>query len=429
MKPIHFIPPALALIAVGLWLSRSWGELQTVSERLRIQQHAGNHGGNTLLVDGSEKGRRPTRDIPVSRQKIGWQRLSEIHGQPSKGIFAKLELRRAELLLREMSPEELLAALAEIAALDVDERERWAMNEQVLNALAAKDPVALLDHLISPGGAKVQSGRFVFNVFSKWAGTDAGAATVWLDEKIAAGDFTSKALSGENYHRTNLEAAMLKVLIGTDATAATARITALPEAQRARIITEFNIVSGGLGKQGFPDPALTNYGTLIRATLSADNQTSAISAPIKSLAAHPGYGNIDRYLDEVAATPRERLAGVGATATTKFRYLVEGNRLNVEELDKFRAWAVTQSPEKADTVMGSALAHLGDNGSSAGAKAYELAVHYHGETGNDQILVSFMMWGNSYGREKMLSLAERIKDPELRGKSMEQIKKNPYMGP
>ncbi|MBX3741310.1 MAG: hypothetical protein KF712_09995 [Akkermansiaceae bacterium] len=381
------------------------------------------------MADGSEKGRRPPREIPASRQKIGWQRLSEIHGQPSKGIFAKLELHRAELLLREMSPEKLLAALAEIAALDVDVRERWAMNEQVLTALAAKDPVALLDHLTSPGGAEIQSGRFVFNVFSKWAGTDPGTATAWLDGKIAAGDFTSKALSGENYQRTIMEAAMLKVLIGTDATAATARIAALPEAQRARIITEFNIGSGGLGKQGFPDPALTNYGALVRATLSADNQTPAISAPIRSLAAHPGYGNIDGYLDEVAATPRERLAGVAATATTKFRYLVEGNRLNVEELDKFRAWAVTQSPERADAAMGSALADLGNNGSSAGAKAYELAVHYHGETGNDQILVSFMMWGNSYGREKMLSLAERIKDPELRGKSIEQIKKNPFMGP
>ncbi|WAC20574.1 hypothetical protein OVA24_04175 [Luteolibacter sp. SL250] len=428
MKPIHFIPPALALAAVGLWLSRSWGELQAANERLLVLQRASSHDGDPFLADGSERSRRPPRDIPKLQPKIGWQRLSEIHGQPSKGIFAKLELRRAELLLREMTPEELLAALAEIAALDVDVRERWAMNEQVLTVLAAKDPVTLLDHLTSPGGTEVLSGNFTFDVFSGWAGKDPAAAIAWLDGKISSGDFTSKSLTGENHHRTTLEAAMLKVLIGSDAAAATARISALPEAQRAGIITRFNI-SGELGKRGFPDPSLTNYGALIRATLPADDQATAISSPIRSLAAHPGYGNIDGYLDEVAATPRERLSGVAATATTKFRYLVEGNRLNVEELDKFRAWAATQSPERADATMGSALAGLANNGAGAGAKAYELAVHYHGETGNDQILVSFMILGSSYGREKLLSLAERIKDPELRGKSIEELRKNPYMGP
>jgi hypothetical protein len=428
MKPIHFIPPVLAILAVSLWLSRSLGELQAANERLLVQRHVGSHGGHLLSQEESEKSGRPSRATPASQSKVNWQRLSDIHGQPTKGIFAKLELRRTELLLREMSPEELLAALAEIAALDVDVRERWPINEQVLAALAVKDPVALLDHLTSPGGTEVLSGNFMFNVLSTWAGKDPAAATAWLDRKVAAGDFTSKSLSGESHLRTALEAAMLKILIGSDATAATARISALPEAQRARIITEFNMLAG-LGKKGFPDPSLTNYAALVRTTLQANDQTNPISAPVKHLAAHPGYENIDGYLNEVSATPAERLASVSATASAKFRYLAEGNRLNVEELDKFRAWAVTQSPERADAALGSALAGLGNNGSSAGAKAYELVAHYHGETGNDQILVNFMMRGNSYGREKMLSLAERIKDPALRGKTIEDIKQNPYMGP
>jgi hypothetical protein len=221
---------------------------------------------------------------------------------------------------------------------------------------------------------------------------------------------------------------MLKTLVTSDVKNAIARIAALPEAQRERIITQFK-VPAEVGKRGFPDPGLTNYGALVRATLPTSQQIFAISAPVRSLAAHPGYGHVDGYLDEVSATPRELDSSVGAAASTKFRYLVEGNRLNVEELDKFRAWAVTQSPEKADAAMGSALAQLGDNGSSAGAKAYDLAIHYHAETGNDQIIVQFIQSGSSHGREKMLSLVERIKDPAVRSKAVEQLKANPFMNP
>jgi hypothetical protein len=90
---------------------------------------------------------------------VNWQRLSDIHGQPSKGIFAKLELRRVELLLREMSPEELRAALDEIAALGVDSREQWALNQLVLTAHAAKDPVGLLDHLTNSERTSGMSGN------------------------------------------------------------------------------------------------------------------------------------------------------------------------------------------------------------------------------------------------------------------------------
>jgi len=426
MKPIHCIPPALAVIAVSLWLNHSLGELQSTSERIRVL------GGKTSTLPdrgtSEAKNSRPNRSIPKNEPKIRWQRIAEIQGQPSKGIFAKLELRRVELLLREMSPEELRAALDEIAALGVDIREQWPMNELVLSAYAAKDPVGLLDHLTNSERTSGMSGNFVFDVFSKWVGTDAAAASAWLDGKIASGTFNSKALSGENQHRMTLEAAMLKALVASDTQAAIARIAALPEAQRERIITQFN-VPAEVGKRGFPDPALTNYGALVRATLPSGQQTSAISAPVRSLAAQPGYGHVDGYLDEVSATPGERDSSVGATASTKFRYLVEGNRLNVEELDKFRAWATTQSPERADGIMASALAQLGDNGSSAGAKAYDLAIHYHGTTGNDQILVNFMRWNTSYGREKMLSLAERIKDPAVRNKAVEQLKGNPFMNP
>jgi hypothetical protein len=213
MKPVHFIPPALAVIAVSFWLSRSWGGLQATNELLLIQQQAGSHDGDPLSADGAGTQRRPSRATPASQPKVNWQRLSDIHGQPSKGIFAKLELRRVELLLREMSPEELRAALDEIAALGVDSREQWALNQLVLTAHAAKDPVGLLDHLTNSERTSGMSGNFVFDVFSKWADTDAAAASAWLDGKIAAGTFNSKALSGENHHRTNLEAAMLKTLV------------------------------------------------------------------------------------------------------------------------------------------------------------------------------------------------------------------------
>ena len=222
---------------------------------------------------------------------------------------------------------------------------------------------------------------------------------------------------------------MLALLIGADPAAATARLTALPEDQRAGVLT--GSAEAMKRKAGdIPEKDLTTFAALVRATLPAGQQTAVITRPVGSLAMQRGYEKIDRYLETVSASPAERASSVAAAAGVKFRFLADGSRLSVEEMDRFRAWAASQSPDRVDAIMASSLTGLCSNGSSTAPKARDLAIHYHAQTGNDQILVHFVRGAaGGFGKEKLLSMAELIKDPEIRKRTIGEVQNNPFAQP
>ena len=427
MKPSHIAPPLLALALVGVWLNRSWTELESMRAEVRtLRQQTG------AALDAGSGGSRRDRGpgtSPTSGGRIHWHRIAGLMGEGAHGIFGRQELLRAEMRMRAMSPSELRAALQEIASLQIDARDRNDLQEKLIRLLAEKDPASALD--LVTGDARITVYRYYFerDLFLAWAGRDLSAAGSWLDMKIAAGDFNSKALDGRNPQRTTMEAAMLVLLIGVDPAAATARLTALPEDQRAGVLT--GSAEAMKRKAGdIPEKDLTTFAALVRATLPAGQQTAVITRPVGSLAMQRGYEKIDRYLETVSASPAERASSVAAAAGVKFRFLADGSRLSVEEMDRFRAWAASQSPDRVDAIMASSLTGLCSNGSSTAPKARDLAIHYHAQTGNDQILVHFVRGAaGGFGKEKLLSMAELIKDPEIRKRTIEEVQNNPFAQP
>lgn len=429
MKAIHFIPPALALVAVGLWLNTSWGELTELRGRINAVRHQ-KASSSPRETEPSRNNRvRPAREAAAAKPAIRWQRIAELKSEGSHGILSKQELLRAEMRIRAMNPDELRDALAELTSQEMDQRIRSDLQAELLTVLAEKDPAGALDLLTGRNGILISRVNFASNMLVKWARKDPTAAVSWLDAKIAAGDFKSTSLKGGNHQRTEMEMGLLTILIGSDPEAAAARLSDLPQEQRSGVLSQFaDIMRRKDG--GIPENELSSFAAIVRSSLPADQQIQMITGPVGSLAGQPGYDKIDQYLEQVAASPAERTSSVREAADVKFRSLANNGRLTVEEIDRFRSWAASQSPETVDQITADSLTKLCWNGSSSAPKAWDLAIHYHQQTGNDKILSQFVRSApGAFGKEKLLSMVELIKDEEIRKETVRLLQNNPFATP
>ncbi len=414
MKLKVIVPPLAALlVAAGLLIfqSRALSSIRSRTEML-TREMAGE--ANSL----SHAVHRPSVKTSVS-----WRRLGDlIAGQRDPGIFAKRELLRADAEIRSMTPTELLAALAEVAALDLDILARGQLDAKLIAALGEIDPPAALAYL---AGANNHAGlpyAMQIGILAGWSKTDLPAATRWLDAEIASGTLDDKSLDGRNYRRFRLEGGLLSALVESDLAAASARLTAIKEKHRADVLSE---LISCLAHRGISpgDSALVGYASLVREMLPPAAQTSAIVNPISTLARQDGYQQIDRYFENSAATPAERTAGVATAMATKFEALVWHNRINPTEIDAVRQWAGIHSPETVDDATANALGSISRNGADAFNRAADLALHYHKITGNDLILDQFLWAGySSENKARILSLAEKITNPAQRAKTLERFR-------
>lgn len=421
MKPKVLVLPLVALVGASIWLVRQRGEIADVHKKIgAVRTHIATAGGN--ISDGSSSERpAATRTAPSGKSSISWQRLAELTHERSQGIFARQEMLRAEMKIHAMTPAELVAALGEIDALGLDVRTAGDLTEKIIEALGKKDPGAALDYLTDGKLRLGLRGRIMEDILSNWMKKDMGAAIGWLDGRIASGALDSKALDGKSYQRIGLEAILLSQLITSDPASASRRLLALPENQR------FDVFSGltqiRRDEKAFSESDLAAYISLVRGTLATNAQSAVITKPVARIAQQPGYDKIDQYLESVTATPDERTTAVREAGETKFRFLANENRLNVETVDTFRQWAAKQSPDSVDQITAAALAGVSLNGANAFDRAADLASHYHDRTGNDQILIRFL--GNGYNngnKEKARTLAGKISDAAVRQRILDQIK-------
>lgn len=408
------VPPLIALLgAVGVLIFQ-FRALSSVRARTEML---------TREIAGAADSPSHALHRLAGKTPVSWRRLGDsIAGQRAPGIFARQELLRADAEIRSMTPAQLLAALAEIATLDLDIPARGQLDPKLIAALGEIDPAAALAYL---AGANDHAGlpyAMQIGILAGWSKTDLPAATRWLDAQIASGVLDDKSLDGRNFRRFRLEAGLLSTLVESDPAAASARLTAIREKHRADVLSEW---VSFLGRQSNSpgDGALLGYASLVREMLPPAAQTSAIVKPISTLARQDGYEQIDRYFDNSAATPAERAAGVATAMATKFEALVWRNRINPSEIDAVRQWAGTHSPDTVDEATANALGSISGNGADAFNRAADLALHYHEITGNDLILDRFLWAGyGSQNKARALTLAEKINDPVQRAEAQERFK-------
>jgi hypothetical protein len=409
MKANPWLLPGAALLITGAWIvsgKRSAAslerEIEILTERIRMVKAAGNDGFTT---GGTAKDSRQAKD-----GKIDWKdlsvKLSQMQGQ--RGVGDMRTTMRIQRLLLDMSAEELVAQLDEVAALDLDDMAKKPLQGMILQALAEKDPRMVVQRYGEEAADQRGAGHWsVRMALGKWAEKEPAAASAWLDQQIAAGKFDSRSLDGKSQERLGIEGVLVAQLLKTDPAAASARLAGLPEDQREDFF-----------KQGFffhvSKDSETSFAKLVRDSLSADKVGGILANSAAHLAQTGGYGRVDGFIASANATDEEKNAIVAQVMERKLSF-TETPTLNAEELDKARAWGTAHSPGVVDKATGEAIGNTLWRGADF-KTASALALKYQAESGNDEVLAAFLKSNPVRNRaaNEAKPLIDQIKDPALR---------------
>jgi hypothetical protein len=416
MKPTLLLPPLAALIIAGTWLGlqrQSIATLQLESAALG-ERIAAARTASPPAADPSFAARQRTNSLR-SGSKVDWKKVAAAQiamrsGQGASDMRAMVELQKT---LRDLSPEELLAGLDEIAALDLSNDARRELESTLIGILAHKDPELVLERFADRiGGPNGTISWELASAFQSWSGQDATAATAWMDRQLAAGTFDSKSLDGRNDTRLRFEAGLIQNLAESDPAAAARRLAALPEDQRAGVFRQgmFLRIKPGNGKA---------IADLIRTQLPENSRVHSLAEASRSLVDQGGFERVGDFLGEIDASAAERSAIVGQAL---LRQLDERNE-TPPEIEETRAWILAQAPADAERLTGVTLARM--VGQRDFSEMAAEALKFQQSSGSDEALIAFLTHAPDYSRSEILELAEKISDPVKRNEVTSRFINNP----
>lgn len=425
MKPIHFLSPVLALAICGTWIGsqrRSIANLERQSSQLRKEIEARKTGDPTGDVGSrsSTYGKETKGNGPMDWKKIAAQ-LDELRN--SGGMRDMRTTMRLSRQLMSMSRDELIAALDEIAALDLSESSRRVLESMLIGPLIEKDPEFALAKFIGRINEEKSGMRWQLSrAFGEWAKKNPAAATAWFDQQIAAGTFESKSLDGKSQQRMFFEGAIIGTMLASNPEAASLRIAALPEDQRREVLQ--NHVLNSLKEED-----QLAYARLVRKSLSEKDGQRCIADLVNRLTYESDdYSSLTECMNRIEATPAERAASVESAAGSRFKQLSNQRKITRDDMEQLREWAKSQSPELADRATGKALVGaLSEIGKMEYSEVAALAVEYHNASGSDDVLVPLLKdWQSRQdeNKEQARVLAGKISDEETRNQILRQLEPN-----
>ena len=353
------------------------------------------------------------------KSRLDWKKLGQQFAdrQRGGGMGDMRSLIRLQQQVQAMSKEELVAALDEIAGLDLTAEARQMLESTLFGRLIEKDPEFALTRFSdrlqnSPNSFGMVTWQ-LSQAFQKWADKDLGKATAWFDQQIAAGTFDSKALDGKSQSRHQFEGQLIGMLLSKDPTAAASRMAGLPEVQRGELARGLSYSVKEADQRAFAD--------LVRGQVPAKEQAQALAQQASNMVRNDGYSKVDEYLKRIDATPEERTACVERAVESKFQS--NQKKATREDFDAMRTWVSAQAPESLGKTTGNALANaMLANQKMNFAEAADLAVQYNTATGNDEVLGTFLeSWAASENKEQARALAEQIVDDQRRAKILKQL--------
>ena len=418
MKPLAFVPPAIALIIGGVWTGfqrRSIARLDQQSlllEKSIANARAAAQSEETASTSLSDRGSRTTGQV------IDWKKIAmQVSTLNERSVVGDL---RALMRLREqvsaMTDQELLTALDEIAALDLPKENRTAVENMIGAQLAEKAPEAFLTRFFN----RMDSGNDpigwqLSRALAAWAKDDPAATMRWLDRQIAAGAFDTKSLDGKNRARFEFEGTLVAALLSSDATAAKDRIAGLPPEHRAEALR--------YTRKSSMDAVATAYAAIVREQLPLAEQANALAEAAPSVSAND-YGKVTDYMNRIAATSSEREACVEETGARTIQQLSYERDVKQEDIDLLRAWTAKEAPATMDRTTGKALAStLREDDSARFTQMAELALRYHESGGGDDLLFPLLdHWVAEQNPDTAKKLAARISDEKRRKKILRKFK-------
>lgn len=402
-------PPVVALAVVGMGIGMQHREMAEFELRAKA------------LRSRAERDVRPAvpeKDSSVSvidGRRIDWGKLLVMNGDGQSQAF-----NHVWRLLFDLSPEELLASLDQLAAVDVPTEKKKEWEDLLLQMLGRRDPRRVFDRFSAEVGI-VRSPRssLLHQVFARWSEQDSRAAAAWLDAQVAAGIFESKSINGLHSRLVDFESDLVRAWVNTDPASATARVSTLPEPLRSAVLKE-----DLLEQYRRPEDAKA-IANLIRQVAGEAQAPQALADSsnmftLMVLENREAYESLGRLFKDIEATPEER--NTVALSALSYRLLNQPKWVEREDaaacVDEMRTWALSEAPGAAGSITGNALGQLAMKRFDEAAK---LAIQYQEAGSDDSVLVTFLSLkelAQSHPAEA-LPLLERISDPTKR----EEIRK------
>jgi hypothetical protein len=417
LKPTYILPPFLALILVGVWnvsqiRSISSKEMASADLRLRISNSLAlgqsvTDSGSRKKVDSAQDGRIDWKRVPAG--------ISDVQqGGETAQLRAMIELQQR---LKQMTREELIAALDEVEGLGLSADDRSALLGLILESMIKLDPQYALARFVDEIEADSNGvGWQLASAFGQWAKMDRAGATAWFDQQIAAGKFESRTLDGRSEMRAKFESEEIAMLISSDLDAAGQRLLALPEDQRRGVLEQLEFA------ELTPDQQRA-YANLVRNVVPEDERAGSFANIASQLAEAGTYQSVSSFLDSVQATPGERAVSAKQAVTTHLETLGQSGEINRQAVDEMRRWLDQQAPGQTDSITGKALAEAAqDGGEFDFEEAAGLVTDYRKSSGSDDVLISFLEGYSAHSNlEEAIHLADLIKDPERRAAILNEL--------
>jgi hypothetical protein len=426
LKPISFIPPVVALIIAGGWLASQHQSITRLEQKSSILRKS--IAARLSGAEDDSPGAKKALSAKAAKDKepLDWKKIAaefaEMRENDDIDNMDNMDnmriVMRFKHRLQTMTKEELVAALDEIAALDLTAGSRAMLEQMLVEPLIQKDPELALTHFID----HIQNENSGLNYYlscalQELAKKDPVKASAWFDQQIAAGKFDSKSLDGKSEPRQQFEGALIEVLLASDPDAAGHRLGAIPEDQRYKVLT---IYPGRFLKE---ENQLT-FAKLIRSQLPADEQADTLAQQASYLIFDGGYSKVTDYLNRIEATPSERAKCAEEVANSK---MINRNDKKVtrENLDEMREWVTTQAPEALASITGKSLGRAAvDSHKMEFSEAADLALQYNQISSNDDVLINFLeSWParENGNKEEARALAEKITDEKRREEILKDL--------
>jgi hypothetical protein len=414
LKASHIIAPAVALIATVFWNVWQWRAVAEQEQQVDTLRGRITEALTHPAVVSSMKRSHVSKTKPLtSSGAIDWKDFSaRLTAMDGDGIAADDLRAMADIQERisAMTRDELIAALAEVASLDLDEEEKASLEEMLTEPLIEKDPQYALERYAE----RIKNdddavGWQLSSALEGWAKTDPVAATRWMDSQIAAGLFDSKSLDGRSQTRMEFEAALVGQLLGADPAAAQNRIAALPEDQRREALEQVAFSELSPAEQKL-------YAEMIRGLVPQDERAGSFTHAISELIPDGGYDRVSSFLDDIQATPEERSVSAREAANAQLEGIATDRAVTRADVDAMRQWLQSEAPGTVDRVTGEALGDASqEDGEFGFEQASALALEYHRKSGNDDVLVAFLeSFAARSNLQQALHLADKITDPKRR---------------
>lgn len=417
MKPTLLLPPVVALIVAVAWVGNGRQKIASLEkESAVLKQRLAARSDGLSAGDPSSRAKPPGKPAK-GKEPIDWKQVAAqmLEMNRGGGMGDMRTMIRLQQRIQSMEREELVAALDEIAAMDLPEKSRQMLEQMLIGQLCQKDPeLALtryLDRISEERGAMSWQ---LSNAMKEWTKKDPANAIAWFDKQIAAGRFDSKSLNGKSRPRMQFEGALIANLLSTDEAAAAARLEALPENQRGELLRHYSASDLKDGDQ-------LAYANLVREGVPESEQGLALAQIASHKARGDGYADVTGYFDRIKATPAERAACMEQVTDSKIENLSQTRKINAEDIDAMRAWMTTQSPDTTDHMTGTAIARSTElNQQLEFSEASALALKYHEASGNDEVLIGFLSSSAAHShKDEARELAKKISDVARRDEILE----------